>query len=241
MEIQNPNRPIIKVFLRLYVLLITIGIAMLLIPQFSEYYFIPHIFGAGIFLAIAVLYFSGKKLMPQMKSLVNGERLIAKWKLDLNQTRKFAEAELKRRKEDALATAFALFFAGILIYVFQIRDITFVESLILGGCLAIFGYAMANMYFRSIYEKMYNAEATIYFGFDGILFNEEFHMWNKWGRSLENISFDQNSMLLLVSYYSRGSKGAPNRREVRIPVPVENIKDAERIVELFKADRTKIG
>lgn len=237
MKIQNPNKKIIKVFIKIYIFLVLIGFVMMPIPGLSEYYFFPHIFGGGIFLAIIILFFSGKRLIPQMESLVKGERLLAKWQLDLNETRKFADAELKRRKSDLYSTAFALIIGALLLYATQIREISFTGSLMLGGALAVFSYVMGTLYLKMVYSDLYHSEAEIIIGYDGLLFNDEYHMWNKWGRSLENISFDEKEMLILFEYISRGSKGARNKRVVRIPVPQKNKIDAEKIVELFKKER----
>lgn len=237
MEIQNPNKNIIKIFFKLYIALIIVGIIMMGVPGLADYYFFPHIFGAGIFLAIIILFFSGKKLIPQIESLIKGERLLAKWNLDINASRKFADAELVRRKSDMHSTVFALFLGAILLYLFQFREITFVESIILGIAISTFGYIVGNLYIKSIHAKMYNSEGMVYIGYDGVLFNEEYHMWNRWGRRLANISFDENLMLLVFEYYSRGSKGAPNKRVARIPVPSENKIEAEKIIEMFKTER----
>lgn len=215
--------------------------------------FAPHIFGMDDFnggFAISALSFMVAitgvivivvyaRRATLLERILGGKKIMAHWTYSQEEWNQYAEKEFQTEKKEKrtlfyMVAGFALFF-GILFFIFD-RDAGLWVLTSMLGLIALIAFVA---WFAAWYDYRQNNKylGEAYITRDAVYLNRQLHTWRGLGVRLESVILvEKESRQLLTFTYSAPTRMGKQEYTIRVPVPREQEKAAEKLIEKFNAD-----
>jgi hypothetical protein len=186
--------------------------------------------------------------------ILAGENVLAHWKLDQTQVQKHAAAELAETNENNRLlfgiTAILFVVIGIPILVVPMwEDLMFwrdpIAWVVIVGyfaivpLLALFAWGVP----RLAYQRAIRDGANVYIGKEGLFVNGAFHTWKQPLTDLRNVRFNRQTKSPALEFdirtLTRLGVTYFKTYTVRVPVPVGQEEQAERVARFFGTPTSK--
>ena len=198
----------------------------------------------GLLLAItgpivAMLFWHRAKIHDQLLRAGDG---VMRWSIDKNLWVRFIDDEKDFRRESKLGIrltilAFSVLFGGLFWY-FD-REAGWIVVLVLLGVNVLIAIVAwwSNLYLEK-WRDFDQVECII--GEDGLILAGQLHVWRGWGARLEQVDFSQGKLNILAVTYSTPNRYSRQFYTVRIPVPADNLAEAEKAADkLMRAENNE--
>ncbi len=182
---------------------------------------------------VALLYWHRARVFDE---LLEEKNLLAHWKYDLTEWKKFAKDEYEYRKGAnwflfVMITVIALVL-GIIFWVADPENGFFVMLVMIGLIILIGVVAILATWGYKSWEN--NTQPEVRIGLNGLLIHDQLHVWLGWGAKLEGVNLKISSQKILEITYSTPNRYSRQYYTIRVLVPADQEKKALEI-------RTKLG
>jgi len=189
----------------------------------------------SFFLALSFAITSGvyASIAGRLNKVFSDVNILAHWKYSQEEWSRYSKEEFKKQKSEKWGIFITIAVITIVvggIFTLTHRDAWKVLSAVLLGLLlllAIIAFIIPRIKYA---RDRRNINPEVYISLNGIYIAGEFHLWNFLSSKLENITFDENEMLIIVKY-SYVTRTGVSHTIARIPVPLSRLEEVKIVVE----------
>ncbi|MCL5770724.1 MAG: hypothetical protein M1479_00400 [Actinobacteria bacterium] len=189
----------------------------------------------SFFLALSFAITSGvyASMARRLNMVFSEVNMLAHWEYSPEEWNRYSKEEFKKQKSEKWGifitiAAITIVVGGIFTLIhkdaWKVLSAVFLGLLVL---LAILAFIIPRIKYA---RDRKNINPEVYISLNGIYLAGEFHLWNFLSSKLEDVSFDENKMLIIVKY-SYMTRTGISYTDARIPVPLSRLEEAKNIAD----------
>ena len=239
-NIKKPKNPYFATLIVFFILSI-LFIFMIFLPSLLDMDMMRWGFGISfisIFLSISFIITLSiyASMARRLNSVLTDVNILAHWEYSLEEWDGYYKEELKKQKSEKWGlfitiAAITVVVGGIFTIIH--RDAWKVLVAMFAGLLLLLAMVVLITTKNKYAKGHKNIKPEVYISSKGIYLAGEFHVWNFLSSKLEEVSFDEHEMLIMVNY-SYVTRTGLSHMLVRIPVPPYRLKEAKIVVDKLK-------
>ncbi|MCL4417033.1 MAG: hypothetical protein M1365_10100, partial [Actinobacteria bacterium] len=189
----------------------------------------------SFFIALSFAITSGvyASMARRLNMVFSEANILAHWEYSQEEWSRYSKEEFKKQKSEKWGIFITIAVITIVvggIFTLTHKDAWKVLSAVLIGLLVLLAI-IAFIIPRIKYSRdRRNINPEVYISLNGIYIAGEFHLWNFLSSKLENITFDENEMLIIVKY-SYMTRTGVSYADARIPVSLSKLEEAKIVAE----------
>ena len=234
---KNPYTATSVVFL----ILTIVFIFMIFLPSILNMDMMKWGFGISfisIFLSISFIITSGiyASMARRLNSVFTDVNILAHWEYSQEEWAGYYKKEFKKQKSEKWGIFITIAVITVIvggIFTLTHRDAWKVLVAMFVGLLLLLALVVLISTKNKYSKDRKNIHPEVYISLKGIYLAGEFHVWNFLSSKLEEVSFDEHEMLIMIDY-SYLTRTGLSHTLVRIPVPLSRLEEAKIIVDKLK-------
>jgi len=234
---KNPYTVTSVVFL----ILTIVFIFMIFLPSILNMDMMKWGFGISfisIFLSISFIITSGiyASMARRLNGVFTDVNILAHWEYNQEEWAGYYKEEFKKQKSEKWGLFITIAVITVIvggIFTLTHRDAWKVLVAMFAGLLLLLVLVVLVSTKNKYSKDRKNIHPEVYISLKGIYVAGEFHVWNFLSSKLEEVSFDEHEMLIMIDY-SYLTRTGLSHTLVRIPVPLSRLEEAKIIVDKLK-------
>ena len=237
---KRPKNPY-KVTSVVFLILTIVFIIVIFLPSILEMDMMKWGYGISfiaIFLSISFIITSGiyASMARRLNGVFTDVNILAHWEYNQEEWAGYYKEEFKKQKSEKWGLFITIAVITVIvggIFTLTHRDAWKVLVAMFVGLLLLLALVVLISTKNKYSKDRKNIHPEVYISLKGIYLAGEFHVWNFLSSKLEEISFDEHGMLIMVDY-SYLTRTGLSHTIVRIPVPLSRLEEAKTIVDKLK-------
>jgi len=237
---KSPKNPYLTTVI-IFSVLTAVFIFMIFLPSLINMDMMRWGFGISFISIFFVISFAITSIIyGSMARRLNGvfsdHNILAHWEYTLEEWTAYYKEEFEKQKSEKWGIFITI--AVITVIVGGIFTLTHLDAwkvlvAIFVGLLILLALVVIITTKNKYSKDRKNIHPEVYISLRGIYLAGEFHVWNFLSSKLEEASFNENEMLIIVDY-SYITRTGISHTLVRIPVPVSRLEEAKIVVVKLK-------
>jgi len=243
MDHKKPKNPYTTTSI-IFLILTIVFIFVIFLPSMLNLDMMRWGYGIGFisfFLVISFAICSGifASMARRLNIIFTDNNILAHWEYSKEEWIEYSKEEFKKQKSAKwglfILTAIITVLVGG-IFTLTHRDAWKILLIVFVGLLLILAITVALTTKRKYLRDSKNTNPEVYISLNGVYLSGEFHIWNFLTSKLEEINFNENTMLIIINY-SYMTRTGLSHYTVRIPVPLSKIEDAKNTVNQLRKSK----
>lgn len=233
--IHNTQRHIVNqwYFITLVFLIVVFLPSIIGIDGMDGGYGISFLAGFMVMVGLIVIIFYRARA-KQMDKILKGEGRLALWSYTPEEWTRFVAADYLDEKKSKKNLYIMLVVIGLIVGI--VMTVALQSPVVLMIVVGIFAITAVPAFLvpRMRFRKLRHSEAEALIAENGVIVGKMFHLWEKSGASLDQVSINREDNPAVIEFaYSMPTRNGMQEEVARVPIPEGKMDEAIRIVGHF--------